>query len=302
MNKNVDLPLLAVPAAVELGPEAHRTRRPKSSTTISVLMSTYAAETAENLKASLESLYAQTVPPSQLVLVVDGPIDQDQEDIIARYRSDCRIPHMSLVRLPKSRGLANAMNVGLENCYGEFALRMDSDDVCEPDRIEVQLAYARAHPEVSLIASWSEEFYDDGAPSHLKVSPASHDAIVRALRWRNVLVHSSILVKTEALRRVGGYRETYGKLEDYDLFIRLAQAGVKFHVIPKVLVRVRSSTEQRVRRGGLGYCMKEIRFRIDCFRSGFLNVRQLVMVTAMYTVFRLVSGQLRRRLYSLVRT
>ncbi|NIX76193.1 glycosyltransferase [Microvirga sp. c23x22] len=265
-------------------------------------MSTYAAETAVNLKASLESLYAQTVPPDQIVLVVDGPVDRGQEDVIAQYRNDRRILHMSLIRLPKSRGLANAMNVGLENCYGEFALRMDSDDVCEPDRIEVQLAYARAHPEISLIGTWSEEFYDDGAPSHLKVSPASHDAIVRALRWRNVLVHSSILVRAEALRRVGGYRETYGKLEDYDLFIRLAQAGVKFHIIPKVLVRVRSGTEQRIRRGGLAYCIKEIRFRIDCFRSGFLNVRQLVMVTAMYTTFRLVSGQLRRRLYSLVRT
>ncbi|MBF9234415.1 glycosyltransferase [Microvirga sp. BT350] len=264
-------------------------------------MSTYAAETGSNLETSLESLYAQTVTPDQMVLVIDGPIGDDQEEVIARYRRDVRIPDMSLVRLPKSRGLANAMNVGLEHCQGEFTLRMDSDDVCAPDRVKLELDYARSHSEIDVIASWSEEFYDDGAPSHLKVAPVSHDAVVRALRWRNVIVHSSLLVRTAALRHVGGYRATYGKLEDYDLFIRLSQAGFRFHVIPKVLVRMRSSIEQRIRRGGLGYWLNEIRFRIDCFRSGFLNLRQLVMITVMYSVFRLISGQFRRRLYALSR-
>jgi hypothetical protein len=60
-------------------------------TAASVLMSTYASERGENLAESLESIYAQTVAPKQIVLVVDGPIGVDQEEVLARYAKDPRI-------------------------------------------------------------------------------------------------------------------------------------------------------------------------------------------------------------------
>ncbi|MGO4705703.1 glycosyltransferase [Microvirga sp. 2MCAF38] len=270
--------------------------------TVSVLMSTYAKEIAGNLRASLESLYQQTRRPDQIVLVVDGPVDQAQENVIAAYCNDQRVTSFELVRLDKASGLACAMNAGLEYCTGNFILRMDSDDLCDPQRIEVQLAYARANPDLDVISSWSEEFFDDGSPSRLKVSPVSHDAVLSALRWRNVIVHPTLLVKADRLRLVGGYRAQYGMLEDYDLFVRLAQSGARFHVIPKVLVRVRTGAALHSRRGGLRYCLKEIRFRIDCLTSGFLSFRQFMVVTPMYAVFRLVSGPVRRQLYALART
>ncbi|MGO4573837.1 glycosyltransferase [Microvirga sp. 2TAF3] len=268
---------------------------------ISVLMSTYAGEIAENLKACLESLYCQTLPPDQLVLVVDGPVGDDQEQVIAAFREDRRIPIVTVLRTARSQGLAAAMNLGLKECSGTLTMRMDSDDLCEPDRIEHQLAYVESHPDIDIVSSWSEEFFTDGTPAQLKVSPVGHDAVVRALRWRNVLVHPTILIKTEWLRRLGGYRVKYGRLEDYDLFVRLVLAGAKFHVIPKVLVRVRSSTEQRTRRGGLGYFWNDVTFRLYCLRSGFLNLREFIVVTGMYAMFRLISGPLRRRFYALAR-
>ena len=235
------------------------------------------------------------------MLVVDGPVGEDQEEVIAQFISDRRIQDLTLVRLPACRGLARAMNAGLEKCFGEFIMRMDSDDLCMPDRLELQMAYALRHPDVDLISSWSEEFFEDGAEPQLKVSPVSHDAIARALAWRNVLVHPTILVRKARLLQVGGYRAKYGKLEDYDLFVQLLLSGARFHVVPKVLVRVRSSIAQRARRGGLGYCLNEIRFRTGCLRAGFLTIRQFIAVTCMYSVFRLVSSSTRRRLYALAR-
>ncbi|WP_245410911.1 glycosyltransferase [Microvirga flavescens] len=273
-----------------------------SSPTISVLMSTYAKEKACNLKASLESLFQQTRRPDQIVLVVDGPVDGEQEDVIACYREDKRVPLFTLIRHETSQGLAEAMNSGLGSCIGTFILRMDSDDLCDADRIQVQLAYAEAHPGTDVISSWSEEFFEDGSPSRMKVSPVSHDAVVSALRWRNVIVHPTLFIKAEWLRRVGGYRAKYGMLEDYDLFVRLALSGARFHVIPKVLVRVRASAALHNRRGGLRYCLKEMRFRLDCLASGFLNFGQFLVVAPMYAAFRLVSGPMRRHLYVLART
>jgi glycosyltransferase involved in cell wall biosynthesis len=271
-------------------------------TAVSALISTYATELATNLATSLESLYCQTLPPSQVVLVLDGPVGQDQEDVIKGFASDARVPQLTVVRLLNNVGLAAAMNAGLEHCSGDFVMRMDSDDISLPDRLELQISYASLHPDIDLISSWSEEFFEDGACPQMKVSPVSHDAVARAMRWRNVLVHPTILVRTSKLRQVGGYRSKYGRLEDYDLFVRLILAGAQFHVLPKVLVRVRSSTSQKVRRGGFRYCLDEIRFRTECFRVGFLSMWQFIMSASMYTVFRLISPSIRRQLYSLARS
>lgn len=272
-------------------------RRP----TASVLMSTYAKEKAANLEASLASLRDQTVRPDQVVLVVDGPVGPDQEAVIERF-SDPTVLGLTVVRQAENGGLANAMNAGIPACTGEYIMRFDSDDLCLPDRVEVQLDYAMAHPGTDMICSWSEDFFDDGEASQLKAAPVGHDAVVRALHWRNIIQHSSVCVKAEVLKAVGAYRSKYGLLEDYDLFVRIAQHGARIHIIPKVLVRIRSSLDQRQRRGGLGYCMKEIKFRVDMYRTGFLGLGEFLLVTSMYTVFRLVSGGMRKRLYVLART
>ena len=130
------------------------------------------------------------------------------------------------------------MNAGLNRCLGEFVMRMDSDDICTSDRVERQIAYAETHPEIDVIAAWSEEFFEDGGRPQLKVTPAGHDGIVRALRWRNVIHHPTLLVRKKSLLAVSGYRSTFGFLEDYDLFVRLVLSGARFHAIPKVLVHV----------------------------------------------------------------
>ncbi len=272
----------------------------KTAPKVSTLMSTYNSETAANLEASLRSIEAQSVLPDQLVLVVDGPVDRDQENVIAEFVARGAIP-TTLVRFTSNRGLADAMNAGLNRCLGEFVMRMDSDDICTSDRVERQIAYAETHPEIDVIAAWSEEFFEDGGRPQLKVTPAGHDGIVRALRWRNVIHHPTLLVRKKSLLAVSGYRSTFGFLEDYDLFVRLVLSGARFHAIPKVLVHVRSSTAQRGRRGGLKYLINDVKFRIECLRTGFLSVRQFLAITLMYSVFRLLSGAVRRRLYVLAR-
>ena len=174
---------------------------------VSVLMSTYKAETASNLADALESIATQSVLPDELVLVVDGSVGTDQEDVISGFVEQGAIP-VILIRLPINGGLAEALNAGLKRCAGEFLMRMDSDDICKTDRLEKQLAYADEHPHIDVISAWSEEFFEDGAPSQLKVTPTNHHAIVRSLRWRNILCHPTLLVRKEALEAVNGYRAT----------------------------------------------------------------------------------------------
>ena len=268
---------------------------------VCVLMSTYASEKAENLRISLESLYNQTILPERIVLVIDGAIDREQEAVLAEFSADPRRVKLTLVRLPENGGLAAAMNAGLVYCDCPFVMRMDSDDVCLPDRLEHELRYMRENPDIDLVSCWSEEFGEGMAKSQYKVSPTQHDALREALCWRNVIVHPAILVRTEMLRRIGGYRADFGMLEDYDLYVRMMSAGARFHVIPKVMLRVRTSLSQKQRRGNFKYALKEIKFRINCLRLGFIKTHQFILITTLYTIFRVVTPGIRRRLYALSR-
>ena len=270
--------------------------------TVSALISTYAGEKASNLAQSLESVFAQTRPPEQVVLVIDGPVPPTQEAVISSYSGDPRVADMTVLHLPERSGLAVAMNAGLTACDGAYIMRMDSDDICASDRLEIQMRYALANPDVDIVSSWSEEFFDEDGATQIKVSPVAHEHITAALRWRNVLVHPTVLARSSVLRDVNGYRSKFGMLEDYDLFVRLAMQGCRFHVIPKTLVRVRSSLEQCSRRGGWRYGLNELAFRWECRRFGFLRLHQFIATTSLYLVFRLTSGAMRKRLYAIARS
>ncbi len=275
-------------------------RREKNG--VNVLMSTHKGETGHNLAEALESLYAQTLPPDRIVLVLDGFVGQDQHDVIAFYGTDGRGPDLTIIALPSNSGLAHALNAGLAYCDGEFVMRMDSDDICMPDRLALQLAYIKEHPDTDIISSWASEFAVGEPTEKMKVSPTEHDALAMALRWRNVIAHSAILIRASTLSRVGGYRPDFGLLEDYDLWVRLMTKGARFHVLPKVLLRIRTSLAQRGRRGNLAYLRNEIRFRSECLRVGFLTRSQFVATLCLYALFRLAGPMLRNQFYALART
>lgn len=269
---------------------------------VSILMATYAREVASNLYASLESLRIQTRPADQIVLVIDGAIDEAQEKVIATFATLDAPWEFTVLRLQQNGGLARALNAGLGVCTRSVIMRMDSDDICLPDRIQVEVEFLETHPEIGLVASWAEEFYHENPSStRLRVAPTVHDAVVQALRWRNIIVHPSVAIRAHFLRSAEGYNSKFGLLEDYDLWIRLVLAGVRFHVIPKVLIKSRTGMGLNERRGGWRYVTNEVRFRLHFLKAGFLSFNQFLVVTTLYTGFRMISGSLRGRMYAFVR-
>ena len=270
--------------------------------TISVLMTTYHGERADRLARSLESMFSQTVTADELVLVLDGEVGADQEAIIARYSRDRRIPQVKVVQLPMNVGLGAALAVGQERCSGTWIMRMDSDDISVPNRTELQLAYVRQHPDVDLIGGWAEEFFEDAPGTRLKIAPADAVALVRKLRWRNVIVHPSVMMRTSVVRSVGGFRGRFPYLEDWDLFVRMAIAKARMIVLPEVLVRVHTSRDQAARRGGWRHAISDFRFRTFCWRSGFLPLHQYTAIAPAFVGYRLAGGTVRNYLYRFVRT
>jgi GT2 family glycosyltransferase len=263
---------------------------------VSALLSVNTNETAKHLAEALESIYTQSQPPEQLVLVINGPTSTDLDAVIARYQADPQIAACEIIRLPAHTGLANVINAGFALCTGEWFTHITCDDVNRSDRLAVQLDYVAQHPDVDVFSSWCEEFVEGESRRQIKASTVYHAAVVAALRWRNVLVPPSTLMRAAAIRDVGGYRSAYDTLAEYDLYVRLALAGARFRVIPAELVSVRIT-----RRGGWPYIWNEVRFRVFCWRAGFLNLRQFMVITTAHLVFQLSGATMRGHLYRLVR-
>ena len=125
----------------------------------SVLMSVYHKEKAEYLEIAIESMLNQTVPPEQFVIVEDGPLTDELEQVVLKYEIE-KPDLFTVVRLDKNRGLGLALDEGMKYCRNELIARMDSDDISLPERCEKELAVFKTYPDMDIISGAINEFKD----------------------------------------------------------------------------------------------------------------------------------------------
>jgi GT2 family glycosyltransferase len=135
-----------------------------------------------------------------------------------------------------------SLNACLSFVTGEFVARMDSDDVAEPTRFERQLEYLRSRPDCVAVGSNALWIDGDGDPICRTVQKLKHEEIdEELLSGRGLaLMHSTSMLRRDALERCGGYHEELPIGEDLDLFLRLAEIG-RLANLPDVLMRYRRS-------------------------------------------------------------
>lgn len=286
----------ASPAANESGEASGVQGTP----TLSVLLSTWAGDSPEFLRQSIASVLNQGRRPDEVVIVRDGPVPSTLEAVLEEFHVS---PGIRLFGESERKGLASALNAGLGHCTGELIARMDADDISLPHRFESQVEMFRACPDLDLVASWHGEFRSS-EPDRIvaiKTAPTTHQEIVRALRWRCVLSHPTIVVRRLSLEKVGGYRTCVGKLEDWDLYMRLLNCGFRMAVFPEPLVNVRVDPAQRWRRSGLRHILPDWRFKWDCLCRGDLRLWEWAVSTAAWTGFRLLPRFAKAFGYKLVR-
>ncbi|MDY5382765.1 MAG: glycosyltransferase, partial [Megasphaera elsdenii] len=190
----------------------------------SVLMSVYYKEHPDYLRQSMQSIYDQTVPTDDFVLVSDGPLTPELDAVIADMQQQFG-SRLHVCRLSKNGGLGKALNFGIGQCKNDLVARMDSDDVSRPDRCQRQLAIFHDHPEYSLVSGIVEEFSDTITNvSVRRIVPEHQDDIIVFAKKRNPFNHPCIMYKKSAVQAVGSYQDFY-LLEDYYLWIRMLQHG-----------------------------------------------------------------------------
>lgn len=200
----------------------------------SVLMSVYAKERPDYLRMALESVFNQTLFPDEVILVEDGPVTNDLERVIAEF------PKLKIVRIEKNTGLSNALNVGLKQCSHDWVARMDTDDICYADRFEKQMNFIDSHPDIDIVGTFAQKIDENGADMNecIKV-PVSSDEIQRLI-WTCPVNHPTVMYRKSKILSVGAYNPNAGpRQDDYDLWFRCAEKGLRFANIPEPLLYYR---------------------------------------------------------------
>src|SRR5579871_2895764 len=200
---------------------------------VSIAMPFYNAE--RTIGASIRSILLQSYPNWELLLCDDGSTDASRE--VARSFDDPRIVVWGDQRRLE---LGSRLNECIERAAGEYVARMDADDIAYPRRLEKQVQFLLARPEVDLAGGWAVLFADAGAPVGKRADPAAHCEIARWPLYSFKLIHPTFMGKTSWFRRYR-YRADALRCEDHDLLFR-ACAGSRFANLPEIVLGYRQGS------------------------------------------------------------
>lgn len=267
----------------------------------SVLMSIYFKESPDYFNEAMKSIWAeQSIKPSQIVLVQDGPLSQELYSMISVWEGMLGNA-LKCVPLENNVGLGEALNIGFQYCDYEIIARMDTDDIAMPDRFEKQLA-ALENLKVDICSSWITEFdQDENTVTALRRLPEGHDDIFKFAKVRCPINHPAVMYRKSMVIKAGGYKSIMW-FEDYYLWVRMLIVGAKFYNIQEPLVHMRAGMCQIERRSGIAYAKSELRLLKKFHDLGFLNAAEyFLMITFKFSI-RVMPKGIVRQVYKLLRS
>ena len=259
-----------------------------------LLMAVYAGDQPDRVRRALRSAVDdQTVPPDQVIIVRDGPVDDELEACLTDIVSHSGVP-ATYVPLSHNGGLGPALDQGLSASWYDVIARMDADDVAMPHRFEVQLPLIE---QADIVGSGLLEFVaDTDDVVGQRVPPLEPRQIARYARVHDPFNHPTVVYRRQAVLAAGGYGD-FPLMEDYALFARMIQTGARTANVAEPLVYYRVGQTAFKRRGGTALLRSELRLQREFRRTGFTSRAEYLRNVLVRGGYRLVPWWLRRAVY-----
>lgn len=199
---------------------------------VSVVISSY--NRAALLPRAITSVLTQTFSDLECIVVDDGSTDQT-EQVVAEFPD----PRLRVVRLPGNGGYSRANNTGIRVARGELIAFLDSDDEWRPEKLERQVARLRECEDPMAAVVYCRCMVRDALSGRMWHRPHlvyEGNVFRHLLEGWHPTTPSLFLVERRSLLAVGGFSETLPSAQDYDLWLRLAEASYRFVATDEVLV------------------------------------------------------------------
>lgn len=206
-------------------------RNPKVSVVMSV------RNEADTVTTAIGSILSQDFWDFEFIIVDDGSKDKTPLMLSLAARDDSRI---SIIQ-QDALGLAEALNVGIGASSAPLIARMDADDIANPQRLSRQIHFLHNNSHIHVLGS-QMILKESLAPLGKTSFPLSNYLIRKQLTYRNPIGHPTVLMRRSAIEAVGGY-QSFPLGQDYDLWLRLSDAGYRFANLGEVLLEYRLSRD-----------------------------------------------------------
>lgn len=267
----------------------------------SVLMSVYYKENPEYLIESIESILNQSIKSDDFVIVKDGPLTSELESVLDNYVQ--KFPQIRIVALKENVGLGLALNKGLLHCKNELVARMDSDDICTPDRCKLQMEKFCKNEKLIILGTQIAEFYDTPEDIiSIREVPTSYSEIIKFSKRRSPFNHPTVMYKKSKILELGGYKDVKRK-EDLELFLHALSKNYYSENLDCIGLFFRSNEDNYLRRKDKTNCLNYISVIFKFFKQGYCSVTdflyvlasQLFFIVAPARLMKFISDKLLRR-------
>jgi glycosyltransferase involved in cell wall biosynthesis len=254
----------------------------------SLLTSVYSKNSCEELNRCFDSIRNQVYIPEEILLIVDGAIDDFLLESIKNWQ---QILPLKIYSLKVNMGLAYVLNYGLGLCKSDWVFRMDMDDVCSKDRFQKQRDFIIANPEIDILGG--DILCFETFPNYYsgRKVPSTPDAIKRFMKFRNPVNHPTVFFNRKKILNIGGYPSA--RLgQDYLLWIKANKNGLRIENMKEVLVLMQVDKRSYSRRGlaNLRYDVRPYRVMYEYEITNSIEFISGVLLRFMFCLYATARG------------
>lgn len=220
------------------------------------------------VRASFESIRAQTFADFECIVVDEST----KQELAEACRALCAVDPRFIYIHPQERlGLPKSLNLAIGKARGQLIARFDSDDVCMPERLALQVGFLQSNPEISVVGGALDIINTEGQLLAQRHYPLTPTEIAKGMQLTTTVAHPTVMYRKVAIEQHGGYNPDFRFSEDLDLWLRWMNAGLQFANLPQVLVQYRQDNTRR----GAGHWRFNLRARVANFSTQHL-VRRII--------------------------
>lgn len=260
----------------------------------SVLMTVFCKDNPEYFALALDSMINQTLKPDEIVLVKDGPITKELQNVIDER---IMISNIVEVQLEKNMGLGIALNEGLKVCKNELIARMDADDISLPKRCEKQIKEFENNPELDIVGLAAYEFENN--PENIigvRKVPLTNEDIFIFAKKRDPFNHPTVMYRKSKLIEVGGYKN-YRKNQDTSLWIDMLKRNAICMNIDEDLFRFRFDENTYKKRKSWVNTKTLMQIRKEAYQDGFNSLYEYIIVAFVQICIFILPIKFQKRVY-----